>query len=93
MISPEWRADLDALVFAVPGGGRCFVHRLAFRTLLGRRPAPDDCLRFVAENSATLLAAAAERRAGLSMEGHFAFHLTSRQIRRQLPSLTGSRLA
>lgn len=93
MISPEWRADVDALVFAVTGGGRCFVHRFAFRTLLGRRPAQDECLRFFAQNRWSFLAAAMERRGALSTEGEPAFHLTSRHIRRHLPSLTGSQLA
>lgn len=93
MTSPEWRTDLDALVFAVPGGGRCFVHRLAFRTLLGKPPAANDCLRFFAANSQTFLAAARARCNSVQMGEHAAFHLTSRQIRREMPFLTGSHLA
>ncbi|CDI12114.1 hypothetical protein ACA106_06085 [Agrobacterium pusense] len=93
MITLEWRSDLDALVFLAPGGSRCFVHRLAFRTLLGKTPVQDDCLRFFRENSWSFLAAAEAHRETLPMKGRLSFHLTSRHIKQQISSGTGSQLA
>ncbi|OOO27888.1 hypothetical protein BS627_03085 [Agrobacterium salinitolerans] len=85
----EWRADLDVLLFATPEGSRCFVHRLSFRTLLGKSPVQDDCLRFFREKSWSFLAAAET----LLMKGRLSFHLTSRHIKQQISSGTGSQLA
>ena len=78
---PRWRDDLDALEFHPCGHeGRCVIHRLAFRKMLGPEPSPAACLAFVAEKRASFEAAARAKieRAGLSPPAHF--HLTSRDL-------------
>ncbi len=80
---PEWRTDIDALVFTPPGHrGVCAVHRLAFRTLLGRLPEPADCLAHFAANRAAFEQAAAEKIAGRGLSPDANLHLTSRAIQR-----------
>jgi hypothetical protein len=76
-----WRSDIDALAFAPERhAGLCTVHRLAFRTLLGRMPTPQDCIAFFQANEAAFRAAARAKitRRGLAPGANF--HLTSRDV-------------
>jgi hypothetical protein len=76
-----WRIDIEALAFAPEGhAGICTVHRLAFRTLLGRLPAPEDCIAFFKSNEPAFHAAASAKisRRGLAPSANF--HLTSRDV-------------
>lgn len=83
----DWRADIDALVFEHgPEGGRCFVHRLAFRSLIGPEPEASACIAWFCANRAAF-AAAADAKLALSAAAHGAFHLNSRDIRRALQRL------
>ena len=80
---PEWRPDIDALVFTPPGHqGRCAVHRLAFRTLLGRLPEPADCLAYFAASRPAFEQAAAAKIAERGLSPDANLHLTSRAIQR-----------
>jgi hypothetical protein len=76
-----WRNDIDALAFEPDGhAGTCTVHRLAFRTLLGRLPMPADCIAFFEANEQAFRAAAGTKisRRGLARGANF--HLTSRDV-------------
>ncbi len=82
---PIWRNDIDALAFQ-PGEhiGLCMVHRRAFRTMLRATPSPQQCVEFFNAHQEAFQAAA---RTGL-LRAHVAatanFHLTSRDVSRQL---------
>ena len=79
----EWRTDIDALVFTPPGHrGLCAVHRLAFRTLLGRLPEPADCLAHFTANRAAFERAAMAKITGRGLAPDANLHLTSRAIQR-----------
>jgi len=76
-----WRHDIDALSFELLGhAGRCTVHRLAFRTLLGRLPTPEDCMIYFKANEHAFGEAARAKilRRGLGPDVNF--HLTSREV-------------
>jgi hypothetical protein len=76
-----WRSDIDALTFEPEGHtSTCAVHRLAFRTLLGRTPAPADCTEYFKANEPAFHAAALAKilRRGLAPGANF--HLTSRDV-------------
>ena len=76
-----WRSDIDALTFGPNGhASTCSVHRLAFRTLLGRMPAPADCTAYFEANERAFHAAAVAKilRRGLAPGANF--HLTSRDV-------------
>ena len=78
-----WRKDIDALSFEPAGhAGNCAVHRLAFRTLLGRMPTPDDCMAYFKANEHAFREAAGAKilRRGLGPDVNF--HLTSRDVTR-----------
>ncbi|WP_448205926.1 hypothetical protein [Azospirillum sp. sgz302134] len=78
-----WRGDIDALVFTPQGHrGLCAVHRLAFRTLLGRLPEPADCLAHFAAHREAFHRAAAQKIAGRGLPPEASLHLTSRAIQR-----------
>jgi hypothetical protein len=78
---PAWRNDIDALAFGPEGhAGICTVHRLAFRTLLGRLPAPEDCIAFFRANEAAFQAAAGAKIARRGLAAGANFHLTSRDV-------------
>ena len=82
---PIWRDDIDALAFQpAEHRGLCMVHRRAFRTLLRATPSPRDCIAFFNAHREAFQAAARAKlqRAGLSPTANF--HLTSRDITRQL---------
>jgi hypothetical protein len=83
--APTWRADVDALAFRPQGhGGVCMVHRHAFRTLLRSTPSPQDCATFYQAHRAVFEAAAHAKilRAAVAISANF--HLTSRDISRQM---------
>jgi hypothetical protein len=76
-----WRSDIDGLAFAPEGhAGICAVHRLAFRTLLGHAPTPEDCVAYFKANEQAFQAAARGKivRRGLGPGANF--HLTSRDV-------------
>jgi hypothetical protein len=81
----DWRIDLDALVFFhQPSSSRCFVHRLAFRSLTENpTPSVEDCIAWFSSHHAAFDAAAAEKAARGPAAGQ-AFNLNSRDIRRAL---------
>jgi hypothetical protein len=80
-----WRNDIDALAFAPQGhAGLCTVHRLAFRTLLGRRPTPPDCLAFFAANEHAFHHAARAKILRRGLGAGSRFHLTSRDVARAI---------
>lgn len=59
MCSANWRADIEALTFRPPHHiGSCMIHRLAFRTLTGSKPTPEECLAYFAEHQRAFDAAA-----------------------------------
>jgi hypothetical protein len=83
--TPIWRDDVDALAFQ-PGErtGLCMVHRRAFRTLLRATPSPRECIEFFNAHQEAFQAAARAklRRSNLTTTSNF--HLTSRDVIRQL---------
>ena len=85
MDEAAWREDLQAVQFQPAGHrGHCVVHRLAFRTLVGRLPTLADCLAFFAAHEEAFRRAAAEKRQRRSLSEDANFHLNSRDIRRHL---------
>jgi hypothetical protein len=79
----SWREDIDSLVFEPEGhAGSCVVHRRAFRTLLGRHAARQECLTFFGAHQGAFRAAAAAKIARGHVMPGMSFHLTSRDIRR-----------
>jgi hypothetical protein len=78
---PVWRSDIDALAFAPDGhAGLCTVHRLAFRTLLGRMPTPQDCIAFFKSNERAFHSAAGAKILRRGLVSGANFHLTSRDV-------------
>jgi len=86
----RWRTDIDALEFRPAGhDGLCVVHRLALKKLLARIPEPADCLGYFDAQREAFEAAARTKidRQGLAPLANF--HLTSRDIARQLTAPAG----
>jgi hypothetical protein len=83
--TPIWRNDIDALAFQ-PGQhtGLCMVHRRAFRTLLRKTPSPRDCVAFFNAHQEAFQAAARAKLQRVSVAETANFHLTSRDVARQL---------
>jgi hypothetical protein len=83
--TPIWRNDIDALAFQ-PGEhtGLCVVHRRAFRTLLRATPSPRDCIEFFDAHQEAFQAAARAKLLRAKMTTSSNFHLTSRDVIRQL---------
>jgi hypothetical protein len=80
-----WRSDLDSLSFQPDGhASQCLVHRRAFRTILGFDPAPADCAACFLQHRSAFLAAAAAKIGRAALPANASFHLTSRDIHRQL---------
>jgi hypothetical protein len=80
-----WRAEIDSLVFRPDGHeGFCFIHRLAFRTILGFVPTPKECAALFNARSRAFHAAAQTKieRRGLRRDANF--HLTSRDVLREM---------
>jgi hypothetical protein len=83
--TPIWRNDIDALAFQ-PGEhtGLCMVHRRAFRTLLRATPSPRECIEFFDAHQEAFQAAARAKLLRLNLAATSNFHLTSRDVIRQL---------
>jgi hypothetical protein len=82
---PIWRSDIDALAFR-PGehSGLCMVHRRAFRTLLRATPSPRECVEFFNTHHQAFQAAARAKMLRTNVAANANFHLTSRDVSRQL---------
>lgn len=82
---PVWRDDIDALAFQ-PGehAGLCMVHRRAFRTLLQATPSPRQCVEFFNVHQEAFQAAARAKLLRTKSTPTANFHLTSRDVTRQL---------
>jgi hypothetical protein len=78
---PIWRTDIDALAFRPDRHeGHCVIHRLAFRTILGFYPAPEDCMRLFRTKAFAFHAAAQKKIASHGLQRDANFHLTSRDV-------------
>ena len=83
--SVSWRDDIEALAFEPDRhGGFCMVHRLAFRTLLRFSPKPEDCEAFFRVHERAFRAAAAAKIVQENVGHGVNFHLTSRDVSRQI---------
>jgi hypothetical protein len=83
--TPIWCNDIDALAFQ-PGEhtGLCMVHRRAFRTLLRTTPSPRECVEFFNAHQEAFQAAARAKLQHANVSETANFHLTSRDVTRQL---------
>jgi hypothetical protein len=82
---PIWRNDIDALAFQPEEHiGLCMVHRRAFRTLLGAPPSPRQCIEFFSAHHKAFQAAARAKLLRTRVATTENFHLTSRDVSRQL---------
>jgi hypothetical protein len=80
-----WRNDIDALAFQLADHqGVCMVHRRAFRTLLRAIPSPQQCLDFYCIHQDAFEAAARGKVLRDNIADVANFHLTSRDVTRQL---------
>jgi hypothetical protein len=83
--TPIWRNDIDALAFQPEQHiGFCMVHRRAFRTLLRAMPSPQQCVEFFYAHQEAFQAAALAKLQRISVSNAANFHLTSRDVTRQL---------
>jgi nicotinic acid mononucleotide adenylyltransferase len=83
--TPIWRNDIDALAFQpVEHTGHCMVHRRAFRTLLRATPSPPECVEFFNAHQESFQAAARAKLLRTNLATTANFHLTSRDVTRQL---------
>lgn len=83
--SPTWRDDVDALAFRPEGhDGLCMMHRGAFRVLLRTAPTPGQCQTFFQAHHDAFQAAAHAKILRAAMGPGANFHLTSRDIGRQI---------
>jgi hypothetical protein len=83
--APMWRDDIDALAFQPSDHrGICMVHRRAFRTLLRAAPSPQQCVDFFITHQKAFQAAARAKVLRASVAETANFHLTSRDVTRQL---------
>ena len=78
----QWAIEADSVHFPALNGGRCFIHRLAFRALLGRDPSKEDCITFVTRNQDAIANAAGMRAEQAKIGLGVNFHLNSRHLRR-----------
>ena len=82
---PIWRNDIDALAFQPKEhNGFCMVHRRAFRTLLRAMPSPRQCVEFFNTHQEAFQAAARAKLLRTQVAATANFHLTSRDVSRQL---------
>jgi len=80
-----WRHDIDALAFQPDDyRGHCLIHRRAFRTLLRFSPTPEDCETFFHAHEDAFRAAATAKILRAKVLDGANFHLTSRDVARQL---------
>ena len=78
--TPTWRDEIDALAFGLADHqGVCMVHRRAFRT-----PSPQQCVDFFNTHQDAFQAAARAKVLRASVANTANFHLTSRDVTRQL---------
>ena len=83
--TPIWRNDIDALAFQPDEHtGLCMVHRRAFRTLLRATPSPQACIEFFNTHQEAFQAAARAKLQRVDLSKTANFHLTSRDVIRQL---------
>jgi hypothetical protein len=83
--TPTWRDEIDALAFGLADHqGVCMVHRRAFRTLLRTTPSPQQCVDFFNTHQEAFQAAARAKVLRASVANTANFHLTSRDVTRQL---------
>ena len=79
-----WRDDIDAIQFRFDGSDRlCFIHRLAFKTLLTVPPDADRCLAFFLDHREVFLSAAVKKAARTGQPDQN-IHITSRDVARML---------
>jgi len=80
-----WRNDIDALAFQPEEHiGLCMMHRRAFRTLLQAPPSPQQCIEFFCAHHEAFQAAARTKLLRTRVATTENFHLTSRDVSRQL---------
>ena len=80
-----WRTDIDALAFPpLEHTGLCMVHRRAFRALLRATPLPPQCVEFFNAHQEAFQAAAHAKLLRTQVATTVNFHLTSRDVSRQL---------
>jgi hypothetical protein len=80
-----WRHDIDALVFEPDDHlGLCMVHRRAFRTLLRSSPEPGDCEVFFRTHEGAFQTAASAKILRAEVARGVNFHLTSRDVAREI---------
>ena len=83
--TPTWRDEIDALAFGLADHqGVCMMHRRAFRTLLRTTPSPQQCVDFFNTHQDAFQAAARAKVLRASIADTANFHLTSRDVTRQL---------
>jgi hypothetical protein len=83
--TPIWRDDIDALTFQPAAHpGLCMVHRRAFRKLLRAVASPQECVAFYHTHSDAFQAAARAKLLRMNPTTTANFHLTSRDVTRQL---------
>jgi hypothetical protein len=83
--TPIWRDDIDALAFQpADHGGLCMVHRRAFRTLLRETPSQQQCVDFYLSHRDAFQAAARAKMMRADVADTANFHLTSRDVTRQM---------
>jgi hypothetical protein len=83
--TPIWRDDIDALAFQPrEHAGLCMVHRRAFRTLLRATPSPRESIEFFDAHREAFQAAARAKLLRSKLTTTSNFHLTSRDVIRQL---------
>jgi hypothetical protein len=79
----NWRDDIDSLTFRpARHEGRCDVHRLAFRTLLGFDATPQACIDYFHARRTAFETAATDKITRRSMSPDANFHLNSRDVGR-----------
>jgi hypothetical protein len=82
---PHWRSDIDSLAFQpIDHQGICVVHRRAFRTLLKAPPSPQQCIDFHLSHEKAFQVAARDKISLNRLAVTANFHLTSRDIGRQI---------
>lgn len=82
-----WRIDIDSFTFRpIDHEGLCVVHRRAFETVAGAPLSAMSCQEYFASNRDAFHAAAAAKISRDQLGEGAAFHLTSRDIKRCLPS-------
>ena len=83
--TPTWRDEIDALAFELADHqGVCMVHLRAFRALLRTTPSPQQCVDFFNTHQDAFQAAARAKVLRASVANTANFHLTSRDVTRQL---------